>query len=256
MKSKKIGKGRWVLGDCLEAMSKIPDSSVDLILCDLPYGTTACSWDIVIPFKDLWEQYRRILTNKGNIILSGSQPFSSLAITSNLEWFKYALVWEKNRPTGHVHAKNKPMKKHEDILLFSPCVTAHASLSSNRMLYKPQGLMKLDKPAKSNIGGSSVVMAKRPSHRETVRTHKGYPDSILRFDTDKYRIHPTQKPVALFEYLIKTYSNPGMLVLDNCAGSGTTAIAAENTGRKWICVEKDKDYSIKACNRIREHLNA
>lgn len=249
--------GEFWNGDCLELMKNIPDGSVDMILCDLPYGTTACAWDTIIPFEPLWEQYKRIIKPNGAIILTASQPFTSALIMSNVEWFKYEWIWEKSRPTGHTQSKNKPMKKHENVLVFSSGTTVHATQSSDRMPYFPQGLIELETPyirKKRNKAGE--ISPARPSHRDVVQKFSNYPTSILKYASTNDYIHPTQKPVALFEYLIKTYTNEGETVLDNTAGSGTTAIAAINTNRNWICIEKDADYYSKACARIAAHQEA
>ena len=233
-----------IQGDCLEIMKDIPDGSVDMILADLPYGTTACKWDTIIPFEPLWEQYKRVIKPNGAIVLTASQPFTSALLMSNPKMFKYCWVWEKTRATGHVHAKNKPMKRHEDICVFSPAPMGHISLLGlNRMRYNPQGLVKNLLPTVRKKGGSSdVVQGKRPSHRDTLQEYNNYPTSILRVASESRNSHPTQKPVALFEYLIKTYTNEGDLVLDNCAGSGTTAIACINTKRNYILIEKEQEY--------------
>ena len=240
-----------MMGDCLEVMALMPDNCVDLILCDLPYGTTACAWDSVIPFTQLWEQYKRVIKPTGAVVLTGSQPFTSTVVMSNIEMFKYCLVWEKSRPTGHVHAKNKPMKKHEDVVVFSPGTTVHASQSKNRMTYNPQGLVRKSVPAiRKAGGGSDSVMSTRPSHKDSLQEFEGYPDSILRFASEGKTVHPTQKPVALMEYLIRTYTNDGDVVLDNCMGSGTTGVACINTGRYFMGIEKDEKYFNIAKERI------
>lgn len=249
----KIGNGEFLHGDCLDLMAGLPDASVDMILCDLPYGTTACAWDTIIPFEPLWSQYWRVAKPNAAIVLTASQPFTTALISSALPNFKYCWVWEKSRPTGHVHAKNKPMKKHEDVLVFSKGTTVHVSQSVNRMVYNPQGLSKLQTPAKRKPRHSDAVMARRPSHRETISEITGFPNSILSIPSET-GFHPTQKPVALFEYLIRTYTNHGALVLDNCAGSGTTAIAAEQSGRRWVCMEKDPEYWAKAVARVAQHV--
>lgn len=247
---------KLVHGDCLKLMSKIPNNSVDLILCDLPYGTTACAWDTIIPFDVLWKHYERILTNNGTAVLFGSQPFSSYLIVSNTNLFKYSLVWKKDRATGHVHSKNKPMKIHEDILIFSKGTTVHENQSANRMTYNPQGLVKLDKPQirRKSMDNCDAVISTRKSHRVTEREYTNYPISVLEFGRppDKKRFHPTQKPVELLEYLIKTYSNENDIVLDNTMGSGSTGVAALKTGRKFIGIEKESKYYDIACNRIEE----
>ena len=241
-------------GDCLEIMKDIPDGSIDMILCDLPYGTTACKWDSVIPFKPLWESYERIIKDDGAIVLFGSEPFNSALIMSNPNLFKYEWIWVKNRATGHVHAKNKPMKQHENICVFSKGATIHASQSKNRMIYNPQGLVKMPDGTirKRNDKGDDTVMSHRKSHHSTPYEQTGYPTSILHFDIEMgdKRFHPTQKPVALLEYLIKTYSNEGETVLDNCMGSGSTGVACINTGRNFIGIEKDEKYFNIAKERL------
>lgn len=243
--------------DCLEGMKRIKDKSIDMILCDLPYGTTACSWDSVIPTDKLWEQYKRIIKDNGAIVLFGSQPFTSLLVSSNFEWFKYSWIWKKNRATGHVHAKNKPMKLHEDICVFSSGTTIHASQSKKRMLYNPQGLKELSTPTirKRNDEGDNAVMSARKSHKPTIQKYTNYPTSILEFDIEmnEDRIHETQKPLDLCEYLIKTYSEKNQIILDNCMGSGTTAIASMNTKRKYIGFEKDLNNFINSIERIKKY---
>jgi site-specific DNA-methyltransferase (adenine-specific) len=251
--------GLWLMhGDCLERMKEIPDGSVDMILCDLPYGTTACKWDSVIPFEPLWEQYRRIAKMNAAIVLTGSQPFTSALVMSAIDLFKYCWVWEKTRATGHVHAKNKPMKAHEDVAVFSLGTTVHASQSLRRMVYNPQGTIAVDRTSyrpSRGVSGSDVVGSLRPSHKQTVRqTAANYPRSVQRFASDHNvgALHPTQKPVALMEYLIRTYTNEGETVLDNCMGSGTTGVAALNCGRKFIGIERDAAYFEIAQRRIED----
>lgn len=233
-------KNKVLHGDCLEEMKKIPDGSIDMILCDLPYGTTACKWDTIIPFEPLWEQYKRIIKNNGAIVLTASQPFTSALVMSNIDNFKYSWVWEKSVAYGFVHAKNQPMKKHEDILVFSKAPMGHKSLlGEKRMRYSPEGIKDI---GIKKVDVKPKTLGARPNQdgKEYMAT-TGYPTSIIKFKNDK-GLHPTQKPVALFEYLIKTYTNEGDLVLDNCAGSGTTAIACINTKRDYILIEKEKEY--------------
>jgi site-specific DNA-methyltransferase (adenine-specific) len=239
-------------GDCLEEMRHIPDKSIDMILCDLPYGTTACKWDVIIPFDKLWEQYKRIVKPNAAIVLTASQPFTSQLVMSNLEWFKYEWIWNKNMVAGFVQAKNKPMPKHENILVFSDGVTYHEEKTENRMRYFPQGLIEINKSVVCKITDRpSALKLSKASKSEYIQTHSNYPNTVLNFDCER-KFHPTQKPVALFEYLIKTYTNEGDLVLDNCAGSGTTAVAAINTNRNYICIEKEKEYFDIACDRINQ----
>lgn len=240
-----------MLGDCLERMAEIADGSVDLVLCDPPYGTTACSWDAVIPFEPMWRAIRRVLKPRGAAVFTASQPFTSALVMSNTDWFKYCLVWQKTRATGHVHAKNKPMKKHEDVLVFSPGTTVHASQSQTRMTYNPQGLVRKETPTIRKAGGASnSVMSVRPSHRDVLQEFTGFPDTIVEVASEGATVHPTQKPVALMEYLIRTYTNDGETVLDFTMGSGTTGVACANTGRHFIGIERDPDYFQIAKDRI------
>ena len=233
------------MGDCLELMLGIPDASVELILCDLPYGTTACAWDSVIPFDQLWTAYKRIIKPAGTIVLTASQPFSSALAMSNPAWLKYGLVWEKSRVGGFWDCKFRPLKSHEDVLIFSAGGCANGSKMP--MVYNPQGLSEgvggwTAKPASGNSRTASDKAGKREA--------SNYPRSVLRFPSEAKPVHPTQKPVALMEYLIRTYSNEGGTVLDNCMGSGTTGVACVNSGRRFIGIEKDPKYFQIASNRI------
>ena len=235
-------------GDCLEKMKDIPDGSIDMILCDLPYGTTACKWDTVIPFEPLWEQYKRIIKDNGAIVLTASQPFTSALVMSNIKMFKYGLVWQKTKAGNFIQAKNMPLKLHEDICVFSSGVVIHKGQSIKRMIYNPQGVTEVDKDWHRPEVYESEHNFKRPSHKtERKITQEGFPGSILTFGSVHNPPHPTQKPVALFEYLIKTYTNEGDLVLDNCAGSGTTGVACKNLNRNYILIEKEPEY-IKIIN--------
>ena len=231
--------------DCLEGMKRIPDKSVDMILCDLPYGTTACKWDTIIPFEPLWEQYNRLIKDNGAIVLTAGQPFTSALVMSNPEWFKYSLVWNKVNSSSGLHAKTQPLRSHEDILVFS----------KNKTVYNPQmeeTSKRVDKeraiPNGEAFGGNT---------KKRVYNNNGlkYPKSVLTFSNANQRgkVHPTQKPVPLFEYLIKTYTNEGETVLDNCMGSGTTAIACLNNNRNFIGFELDEGYFNIATNRIKNH---
>ena len=217
-------------GDCLELMKNIADGSVDMILADLPYGTTACKWDTIIPFEPLWEQYKRIIKPNGAIVLTASQPFTSALVMSNPKMFRYSWVWQKTRFSNQMLAKHQPLKIHEDILVFS-------SLKHN---YQPQGLVRVDKLTRQgkritdNIGGGERATVYR-------QEFTNYPKSIQVFKNETGH-HPTQKPVALFEYLIKTYTNEGDLVLDNVAGSGTTGVACQNLNRNFILMEQEPEY--------------
>lgn len=239
---------KLIQGDCLEKMREIPDGAVDMVMADLPYGTTACKWDSVIPLVPLWTEYRRICAPKAALIFTASQPFTTALINSNFEWFKYCWVWEKSRAGDVFNAKNKPLKKHEDIVVFSSGTTANCS--PNRMTYNPQGLIDTHRISK-NTETVRAFFAPRPSHKEEyIQTSTGYPTSVLKFSNEGKTSHPTQKPVALMEYLIKTYTNPGETVLDNTMGSGTSGVACMNLGRNFIGIEKDPEYFRIASERI------
>ena len=236
-------------GDCLDLMKDIPDNSIDMVLADIPYGTTACKWDSVIPFEPMWEQLKRIVKDNGAICLFGSEPFSSHLRMSNIEMYKYDWVWEKSRPTGFLEAKNKPMKKHELISMFS--MGASANGCKNRITYNPQGLKEINKKMRNSINADILGVRKsRPVGREYVKTHTNYPNTILKFQSESKTVHPTQKPVALLEYLIKTYTLEGETVLDFTCGSGSTGVACKNLNRKFIGIEKDDKYFEIAQKRI------
>lgn len=239
-------------GDCLELMKDIPDGSVDMILCDLPYGTTACKWDTVIPFEPLWSQYKRVIKQNGAIVLFGQEPFSSHLRMSNMSQFKYDWIWKKSMSANYINAKNCPLKKHELISVFSHGTIANKS--NRRMQYYPQGLKKVDKLHRRPAIYKTEHAYNRPSHKtERVIEYAGYPDSILEYamGNSKNR-HPSQKPVALIEYLIRTYTNEGETVLDNCMGSGTTGVACVNANRRFIGIEQDDKYFEVARKRINE----
>ena len=232
-------------GDCLELMKNIPNGSVDMVLCDLPYGTTACKWDTVIPFEPLWEQYKRVIKPNGAIVLFGSQPFTSALIMSNPKMFKYSLVWDKKHGKAPGVAKYRPMPSHEDLIVFGKGTNT----------YNPQ--MGEGKPY-TDIRESNT--RKQNEHKfgygkgfEIVNEGTRYPLSVLEFKTAPFRgQHPTQKPVALCEYLIKTYTDEGETVLDNTMGSGTTGVACKNLNRNFIGIELDKDYFNVANQRIND----
>lgn len=248
-------------GDCLELMNNVLDKSVDMILCDLPYGTTSCKWDTIIPFESLWEQYLRVIKDNGVIALFGSQPFSSLLVASNIKDFKEELIWLKNKPSNGFRATQKHMKIHEQIEVFSP---------SSKYTYNPQKWLVADKEFitqrktfKENeyIGNriyGATTRTRKPDTGErnpisivscavpfTPQNSKMYSDSV------ELRYHPTQKPVDLLEYLIKTYTNEGDLILDNCMGSGSTGVASKNLNRDFIGIEIDESYYEIAKIRIK-----
>ena len=231
-------------------MKEIPDSSVDMILCDLPYGTTACKWDTVIPFADLWKHYDRIIKDNSAIVLFGSEPFSSALRSSNFQLYKYDWKWIKDSPTGFQTVKTQPMRKYEDIMIFSKGTIA--SGSSRNMKYNPQGLVLINKKRKVNKKPKYIGDRPNQDGKEYVAKYTNYPVNLLEFPRDKNRLHPTQQPVELLEYLIKTYSNNGETVLDNCMGSGSTGVACMNTGRKFIGIELDSKYFNIAESRIKD----
>ena len=246
-------------GDCLELMKNIPDGSVDLVLTDPPYGTTACKWDSVIPFEPMWEQLNRIIKPNGAICLFGSEPFSSALRMSNIKNFKYDWIWEKGRASGFVHAKNKPLKCHETISVFSQGTTVHASQSKNRMKYFPQmstGKPYVKKITQPNTGKLNHSFSKSNiDFVGTVNENEGtrYPRTIIKFSMHNVgNMHPTQKPVALLEYLIRTYTNESETVLDFTMGSGSTGVACVNTNRHFIGIELDEGYFNIAKKRIEE----
>lgn len=233
-----------------------PDGSVDMVLCDLPYGTTACKWDSVIPFEPLWEQYWRVCKPNAAVVLTAAQPFTSALIYSNIPNFRYCWYWHKSRPTGFANAKKQPLRNVEDVVVF------YRKIAN----YKPQGIVRIDKRSKNSsscggdtVRGDTVLTAGRGSLRtkgkEYIQEFTNYPTQLLSIPSNnESKLHPTQKPVALFEYLIRTYTNEGDTVLDNCAGSGTTAIAAERTDRRWICIEKEPEYYWKSAERISDEV--
>ena len=252
-------------GDCLEHMKNIPDNSVNLVLCDLPYGTTKCKWDTIIDMEKLWDEYKRILIKPtGVIVLFGQQPFTTRLISSNYEWFKYNIIWKKNKTTQYLLANYRPMKCTEDICVFSPGGAAAASRHKGNMVYNPQGLIAVDikkKNSEKRIGKMLNQLHhlgpnnKLTSNTEYKQNFTNYPTELIEFDIENDTIHETQKPVKLIEYLIKTYSNQGDMVLDNTMGSGTTGVGCMNTNRKFIGIEiEDKYYNLSE-ERIKKVLD-
>jgi site-specific DNA-methyltransferase (adenine-specific) len=234
-----------MLGDCLERMAEIAPGSVDLVLTDPPYGTTACAWDSVIPFEPMWAAVHRVLKKNGAAVFTASQPFTSALVMSNAREFKYQWVWEKDKATGHLNAKKRPMVAHEDVLVF--CGSAPP--------YAPQMV-------ETGIASNKSALAKRVSSAQTYGNFSEYrrgggtqrfPRSVLKMNTVNSAhgvVHPTQKPVVLMEYLIQTYTNEGETVLDFTMGSGTTGVACQNTGRNFIGIERDPEYFAIACKRM------
>lgn len=237
------------LGDCLELMQYIPDGSIDMILCDLPYGTTACKWDEIIPFNKLWEHYERIIKENGAIVLTASQPFTSALVMSNPKMFKYEWIWEKSKASNFLQAKYMPLKAHENILIFG----------KGKVNYYPQKTdgKPFNKGKDKRKGKATGVYAEIPNiNGFEIKNEKGLrnPRTVQYFKTaeSEGKYHPTQKPTWLFEYFIRTYTNENEIVLDNTAGSFTTAIACLETNRKYIVMEKEKEYYNKGIKRILE----
>lgn len=239
-----------IQGETIEEMKRIADGSVDMILADLPYGTTACKWDTVIPFEPLWAEYERVIKPNGAIVLTASQPFTSALIMSNVRAFKHAWVWDKVTARGHLVAKYRPMQQTEDIIVFAK--------GGKRVNYYP---IMIDRPAhkveirKTREYGRTEIMGGSKEVLTTKVYDQWYPKNVITMsnaNSSNTSRHPTQKPVALFEYLIRTYTNEGELVLDNVIGSGTTAVAAINTGRQFIGIEREEEYVNIARERVEQ----
>ena len=240
-----MSKHKLILGDCLEELKKISDKSVDIVLTDPPYGTTQCKWDSIIPFEPMWKELKRIIKDNGCIALFGSEPFSSALRMSNIKQFKYDWVWQKSKATGYLNSKNRPLLKHEIVSTFY----------NKQCVYNPQNLIKKKTPtiSKGNRGkkNNSSGEVYNKANKDVLQLYKNYPLSIIQFNVDtKAEYHPTQKPVALLEYLIKTYTNENDTVLDFTMGSGSTGVAAKNLNRKFIGIEKDQNYFNIAKDRI------
>lgn len=229
------------LGDCLEIMQEIPSGSVDMVLADLPYGITDCKWDSVIPFAPLWDQYWRITKDRGPVVLFAAQPFTTALINSGRRYFRYCWYWKKNNKTGATFARVQPMRCIEDIAVFY----------RQAPTYNAQGLVELEKPKEHKPGRSRLYQYRGSG---SVQKYTNWPHHLLEFANEavdsRKRLHPTQKPVKLLEYLVKTYTNAGELVLDNCMGSGSTGVACIRTGRRFIGIERDAGYYDLACKRL------
>ncbi len=234
-----------IQGDCLEKMHDIPDGSIDMILCDLPYGTTACKWDTVIPFEPLWKEYKRIIKDNVAIVLTASQPFTSALVMSNIKMFKYCWVWNKKKGGSPLLSKIQPIRITEDVVVFG----------NGKVKYNPI-MTPRDKPKSRGKNTGKISETTNNAFTENKVYTEFYPKNIIEFSNGDQtnRLHPTQKPVALFEYLIKTYTNKGDLVLDNCMGSGTTGVACKNLNRNFIGIELDQEYFKIAKKRINENL--
>ena len=232
---------KLICGDCLDVIKKLPDSCIDTIITDPPYGTTACKWDSIIPLEPMWKQLKRVIKANGAIVLFGSEPFSSALRMSNIKNYKYDWKWEKSKPSGHLNARKQPMRLYEDIVVFY----------KKQCTYNPIGLKSAISKKVSVSGDRSSVFGKEKSFETGKFTN--YPrNKIIENNIYGDNIHPTQKPVKLMEYLIKTYTNEGETVLDFTMGSGTTGVACNNLNREFIGIEKDKDYFDIAVNRIKE----
>ena len=234
--------GEFWQGDCLELMKRIPSGSVDMVLCDLPYGTTACAWDSVIPFEPLWSEYWRVCKPNAAIILTAAQPFTSALVMSQIDAFKYKINWIKERPSNPALAKKQPLRYCEDILIFYKNFPSY-----NAQMGKRKEKNKRNNKNEKFSTESSANLS--DSFLKTGMSDELYPKDYLEYSMQR-GLHPTQKPVALFEYLIRTYTNEGETVLDNTAGSGTTAIAAINAGRRFICIEQYMPYCLQAIGRV------
>lgn len=237
-------------GDCLELMKHVPDKSIDLILCDLPYGQTSNKWDSIIDLDQIWSHYKRVIKDNGCIALTAKGKFMHQLISSNLDMYRYEWIWDKNKGANFAHAKKMPLNVHEYVLIFYKKQPTYNPQMTDGKPYKQKRLQESVKGIADNMG-----------RHTTVSDGKRYPKSIIRVEgiAQRHIIHPTQKPVSLFEYIINTYTNENELVLDNCSGSGTTAIACLNTNRNYICIEKEKEYVDMSDERIRIHkesLNA
>jgi len=240
----KIETNTLYLGDCLSIMTQIPDESIDMILCDLPYGTTNNKWDIIIPFEPLWQQYERIIKPNGAMVFTASQPFTSLLVMSNPKLFKYEWIWEKTIGSGQLNINIMPLKVHESILVFY----------KNKPIYNQQ----FSEGTPYTITRKIKQIATYNKQKNHTRVNEGlrYPKSIIKVSNPRIKGgHPTQKPVALFEYLIRIYTNEKNIVLDNCIGAGTTAIACINTNRQYIGIEINKDYFRKAIKNVQETIS-
>ncbi len=241
----------WLMmGDCLERMKEIPSGSVDMVLTDPPYGTTACKWDSVIPLEPMWEQLKRVIKPNGAIVMTASQPFTTKLISSNYKMFRYCWIWDKKTATNFMSAKCMPLLKTEDVCVFS-YATAN-SMSKLKMSYYPQGVKEVnwDKENGKNVGGKVAQARGAKFKGKYKQSFTGYPKNIINISNDSNKLHPTQKPVALMEYLIKTYTNESEKVLDFTMGSGSTGVAAKNLNRKFIGIELDENYFNIAKERI------
>jgi len=252
-----MSKIELIHGDCLEKMRNIPDRTIDMILADPPYGITACKWDKVIPLDPMWEQLKRVIKWNGAIVMTASQPFTTALIVSNMKMFKYCWYWKKTKPNGWQHSKNKPMGAIEEICVFSHAPIGHVNqLGERRMIYNPQGVTSSGIKKVTAVAHGRSMGARPNQIGKEYESKTGFPSNVLEYKniTGKNSIHPTQKPVALMEYLVKTYTNEGETVLDFAMGSGTTGVACKNLNRSFIGIELDLEYFKVAEERINENL--
>ena len=251
-----MNKQELYCGDCLAVMPSIPDSSIDLILCDLPYGTSVVhKWNKALPLEKLWKEYERIIKPNGVICLFGTQPFTSQLICSNIKLFRYLWLWKKETPTGFLNANYKPLNAIEEIAVFSKAKVG--SLSKNPIPYHPPTLKAVDKVKTNKVGNTwrSTMGYKSENNQlnsgtEYVQKFTNYPTTILEYAREKEQIHPTQKPTDLLEFLIETYTNENDIILDNCMGSGSTGVACINTNRRFIGIEKERYFYEIAHSRL------
>lgn len=247
---------KLINGDCLLEMQEIPSKSIDMVLTDPPYGTTACKWDSVLPFEVMWRELKRITKDNSAIVMTAVQPFTSSLIMSNVDMFKYCWVWKKSKGSNFLHAPNMPLKILEDIAVFSKGIVAHVSQAGNkRMTYNPQGTKEGKTFVKCNPNKSDLKYHRKSQTNHTVGykcKREGYPTTLLEIPSEGKTVHPTQKPVALMEYLIATYTKEGDTVLDFTMGSGTTGVAAKRLKRSFIGIELDHHYFNIAESRINE----
>jgi site-specific DNA-methyltransferase (adenine-specific) len=233
------------LGDCLELMPKhVDDKSVDMIFCDLPYGTTQCKWDSVIDLDKLWKEYKRVIKDNGTIVLFASQPFTSILVSSNLKMFKYSFTWDKITKTNHLNAKKQPLRQVEDICVFY----------KKQPTYNPQGLIKCEvsnfRPNHFKYKKGEKIYGEQKEHSNK-SSYTNYPSNLIQYSNGNHNsLHPTQKSLSLIEYMIRTYTNKGDLILDNTCGSGTTGLGAKNLGRNFIMMEQDPEHYETACKRV------
>ena len=247
-----MGDVKLLKGDCIEKMREIEDNSIDSVITDPPYGTTGCSWDRLLNHEEMWKELKRITKHQAAIVLFSNQPYTTDLISSNIEMFKYTWVWIKNRPTLYQHAKNRPMGKHEDICVFSKAGMGHASLlKDNRMKYNPVGVKEEKKTKK--VGPQPNYIGPRDNQNgKEYEAQTGYPSTVLNFNSEIVLYHPTQKPVALLEFLVKTYTDENETILDFTMGSGSTGVAASLNNRNFVGIELDENYFQIAEKRIKD----